>query len=654
MSGNRLKISFSKRKIDRIVEENTKEFDKDPLSFEIDKITQNTGKLTITSNTSKIFKEFDGFFDEFSTEIDKMSLPHKSADKIYELSEKLIKQIEITSISLASSRHHESELVDRVKENISDASQYMLHKFADNNTKFKRDRHREKNPLYVQPEEKAVGLKWRTKCHPETDLPDHKLVQPTFQHVPIGKTLRSLFQNGEFSRMYFDYNNNNKHKCVEGVYKNYCCGSNFQKHNLHDHPSSVHIQLGIDDVEVCCAMKSHATVHKITAIYFQMKNLPQEYASKLDYIFLVALCETENLKHKETSLDNILDVIVNELLVLETEGLNIDSQQNLKCFLINCCFDNLGGNGLFGFKESFACDYFCRCCTVSKRESEISIEVVRSKLRSKEVYDQIMQKLNKNENVEPKIAQGYRKYCLLNDLQHFHILDNFSFDIMHDVNEGIVPFFLERFFNHLVDKHKMTVKSITNRVRDFNYGILEKKNRPSKLAMQKHNLGQNASQSVCLMIALPFIFHDLRDDLDENVQEAMKSLLQLMQIIYSIELTELDVQRLEFAITNHLISFKRAFNLSLKPKHHHCLHYPDAIRASGPLVRSWMMRFEAKHQFCTNVAKKTKNFRNIAKTIADRHQNFICQRKNFDALDILPSKKTNIMSSVELEKFQRY
>lgn len=637
MSGNRLKISFSKKTIDCIGQKDNTGGTDSCLSNEIEKITNNVSKLLISTNKSKVFKEFDAFFDEFTSEVDKLNLPHKSADKIYELSEKLIKQIEITSLSLVGSRHKESELVNKVKDSISESNQYMIRKFADNNTRFKRDHRREKNPLYVQPEEKAVGLKWRTKCRAETDLPDHKLVQPTFQHVPIAKTLRSLFQNEEFGRVYFDYNNNTKHECVDGVYKNYCCGSNFRKNNLQSHRNAVHIQLGIDDVEVCCAMKSRATVHKITAVYFQIKNLPQEYASKLDYIFLVALCETENLKQKETSFDNVLDVIVKELQVLETDGLTFrqqNSQQNLKCFLINCCFDNLGGNGVFGFKESFACDYFCRCCTVSKHESEVGIEVVSSKLRTKEVYDQIMRKLSENESLEPKTAQGYRKYCLLNDLQHFHILDNISFDIMHDVNEGIVPFFLEQFFNHLMEKHKMTVKTISDRVRDSNYGILEKKNRPSKLSMQKHNLGQNASQIVCLMNALPFIFHDLRDNLNESVQEAMQSLLQLMQIIYSIELTEFDVQRLGFLITNHLIFYKSAFKLPLKPKHHHCLHYPDAIRACGPLVRSWMMRFEAKHQFCTSVAKKTKNYRNIAKTIADRHQNFICQGKSFNALDI--------------------
>lgn len=261
-----MKISFSTKKIEYICEDGkTKESNtKSCVSNKIVDITKNMGKLLITTNTSKIYKDFDIFFNEFSSEIDKMNLPHKSADKIYELSEKLIQQIKSTTVSLIESQS-DSNLVTSAKQTICDANQFILQKFIDNDTRFKRDRKREK--IYVRPEEKAVGLKWRTKSCSETDLPDHNLVQPTFQYVPIEKTLLSLFQNKEFSGVYFDYNNNNKHKCVSGVYKDYCCGSNFQKHNLQGHRNAVHIQLGIDDVEVCCAMKSRATVNKITAIY---------------------------------------------------------------------------------------------------------------------------------------------------------------------------------------------------------------------------------------------------------------------------------------------------------------------------------------------------------------------------------------------------
>lgn len=56
------------------------------------------------------------------------------------------------------------------------------------------------------------------------------------------------------------------------------------------------------------------------------------------------------------------------------------------------------------------------------------------------------------------------------------------------------------------------------------------------------------------------------------------------------------------------------------PKLHYLVHYPRMISFFGPLKQMWCMRFEAKHQYFKNVASKTKNYRNICKTLAERHQ----------------------------------
>ena len=54
----------------------------------------------------------------------------------------------------------------------------------------------------------------------------------------------------------------------------------------------------------------------------------------------------------------------------------------------------------------------------------------------------------------------------------------------------------------------------------------------------------------------------------------------------------------------------------------------DAMFASiyriGPLGRHWCMRFEAKHSYFKRLAKNAYNFRNVAKTLAKRHQQLMC------------------------------
>ena len=44
----------------------------------------------------------------------------------------------------------------------------------------------------------------------------------------------------------------------------------------------------------------------------------------------------------------------------------------------------------------------------------------------------------------------------------------------------------------------------------------------------------------------------------------------------------------------------------------------------GPLVRSWCMRFEGKHNYFKDLAHRVKCFKNIPKSLASRHQRLVC------------------------------
>ena len=44
----------------------------------------------------------------------------------------------------------------------------------------------------------------------------------------------------------------------------------------------------------------------------------------------------------------------------------------------------------------------------------------------------------------------------------------------------------------------------------------------------------------------------------------------------------------------------------------------------GPPVRFWCMRFESKHNYFKDLAHRIKCFKNIPKTMAERHQEFLC------------------------------
>lgn len=50
------------------------------------------------------------------------------------------------------------------------------------------------------------------------------------------------------------------------------------------------------------------------------------------------------------------------------------------------------------------------------------------------------------------------------------------------------------------------------------------------------------------------------------------------------------------------------------------IHHPHRIRNIGPILHTWCMRYEAKHTF---FKQQLKNFKNITKTLAKKHQNYI-------------------------------
>ena len=58
------------------------------------------------------------------------------------------------------------------------------------------------------------------------------------------------------------------------------------------------------------------------------------------------------------------------------------------------------------------------------------------------------------------------------------------------------------------------------------------------------------------------------------------------------------------------------------------LHVSTFMYRFGPLGRHWCMRYEAKHSYFKRLAKNAYNFKNIAKTLAKRHQHLMCYHLN--------------------------
>lgn len=222
-----------------------------------------------------------------------------------------------------------------------------------------------------------------------------------------------------------------------------------------------------------------------------------------------------------------------------------------------------------------------------------------------------------------------------------------SFDIMHDILEGVIPTLLRHIFIYCIDQKLLKKTEIQDRVRDFNYGIHLRKSKPSFLDLDSPNLNQNASQNYCLMINTPFILLDLKNELS-GIWSSVQSLLIIMRIVFSNVIHENDVKLLDESVEQFLESFINNFNAPLKPKFHFLTHYARSIRASGPIKMFWMMRMDAKHKFFTNWIAKQKNHKNITQTLSNKHQEIMLSNCDSYKDKIVKQKNHKVLVDIEL------
>lgn len=97
--------------------------------------------------------------------------------------------------------------------------------------------------------------------------------------------------------------------------------------------------------------------------------------------------------------------------------------------------------------------------------------------RTEESHDQHMQEVLQDEFLGQQY--GVTKNCLLNDrLEHFHVVNGFPPDILHDLLEGIVPFELALCLKALMAKAYFTFLKLNMAIRQFPYSFSDKTNQP--------------------------------------------------------------------------------------------------------------------------------------------------------------------------------
>lgn len=152
--------------------------------------------------------------------------------------------------------------------------------------------------------------------------------------------------------------------------------------------------------------------------------MPTKYLSRLKNIYLVCLCNSNDLKTKQTDFNNIWNLIVKDISYLENVGIDIGGKINIKGTLAYLSFDNLGGNSSLGLVESFQAFFYCRICELPKEKCQKYAEEDPHVLRSKSNYMERLATIETSEKVNYSQTKGVKRLCALNDLNYFHLVEN--------------------------------------------------------------------------------------------------------------------------------------------------------------------------------------------------------------------------------------
>lgn len=225
--------------------------------------------------------------------------------------------------------------------------------------------------------------------------------------------------------------------------------------------------LYIDDLELANPPGTSKKIHKLSAAYWVLADLPSKYRSALHVIQLAALCKVCDIQR--FGYERLLRPLLQDPCTLEQDGVFIESIGKTVRGTVMCVVsDNLAAHGLAGFTKSFKSKYFCRFCIATQDQMQsYEVEGGEFSLRSKASHDRNMHAVMHEEGQD---QCGVQEDCVLNQrLEYFHTVTGFPPDTLHDLFEGIVPVELALCIGKMICCKYFTLEDLNKRILSFPY-----------------------------------------------------------------------------------------------------------------------------------------------------------------------------------------
>ncbi len=387
---------------------------------------------------------------------------------------------------------------------------------------------------------------------------------------------------------------------------------------LNGTPSSLSIILYQDASEVVNPLGSGKKRHKILGVYMSLGEFQPHNRSCVDPMQLVMLCRENDLM--TFGQEKVFSSIITDLKDLEHTGIETDDGKTLKAALISICGDNLGSQFLGGFTENFSSStHFCRYCLI-ERTDFIKTPLKLSPKRTINDHKETVRQLSDSGQ---GIVQGVEFDSTFNSLKHFHVCTGLPPCLGHDLFEGVVANDVALYIKHLVSVEKHFTHAQLNRsILQFKYTGNDGLSNPCEVKESGKKLAGPAAQNWCLLRLLPLLVNDwIQNPCDSEVWQLYLKLKEMVELICAPKIHHDQIAYLRVLTEEYLHLRHTLFpNHPLKPKHHYLLHYSDLILHFGPLIHLWTLRFESKHFYFKECARKLHNFVHLCKTLAERHQ----------------------------------
>jgi len=314
-------------------------------------------------------------------------------------------------------------------------------------------------------------------------------------YIPILETLKSLLSHEDILSFITKSPSN-----TTNTVSDFTCGQKYKSNIFFSLPNTIQILLYIDDFTLTNPLGTTARKNKLCALYFTLGNLPYNLRSKLYTIQLISLFPSFILK--QHGFEVVLEKLVQDLKILETEGLSIESPIGPVQFhgsISAVIADNLAAHEIGGYITSFSSFRCCRFCNTI------------------ESYNTQVEHVKENPNLSK--VYGIKNSSVLNKLSHFHICWNSPSDIAHDLFEGVCLDLLTVIIEHCLSEKYFSLHYINNKIKTFPYCGKDSVNKPSQIlslnnSAYKIKIKQTAAECHNLVSLLPLFVADKIPDTD--------------------------------------------------------------------------------------------------------------------------------------------